>query len=412
MKNPRVAFVLAIVFLDVIGFGIVIPVMPRLVQDLGGGDPAHAARVLGVFGMTWALMQFFFSPVLGVLSDRFGRRPVLLISCAGLGLDYLLMAMAPSLGWLYLGRIINGITAATFSTASAYITDITPPEKRASAFGLIGAAFGLGFIVGPAIGGLLGDLSPRAPFWVTAVLGLLGACYGFFLLPESLPRERRSSFEWRRANPLGALKLLRSHHELFGLASVGFLFQLAHHVLPSVFVLYTSYRYGWSTGTTGFTLGLVGASNLIVQAFLVKPIVAALGERRTLFLSLAAATAGYSLAGLATTSLLFMLTVPVMAFMGLFTPASQGLMTRRVAGHEQGQLQGAIGSIVGLTGLVGPGMFSFTLAFFIDAEGIHQPGAPFLLAGLVAAIALPLAVRVTRAGADDRVGGPAARDPA
>src|SRR4051794_25973411 len=263
------AFIFVTILLDMVALGIIIPVLPGLVVGFMGGDAAGSAEVLGVFGTAWALMQFLVSPALGVLSDRFGRRPVILLSNFGLGLDYILMAVSPSLSWLFVGRLISGITAASIPAATAYIADVTPPENRAGAFGMLGAAFGLGFVVGPALGGLLGNLDPRLPFWVAAAFSLANAMYGLFVLPESLTREKRSPFSWRRANPVGSLKLLRSHPELFGLAGANFFTFLAHEVLPSTFVLYATYRYDWSERTVGFALATVGFCYALVQGTLV-----------------------------------------------------------------------------------------------------------------------------------------------
>src|SRR5579872_266355 len=278
-QNAAVAFILVTVIIDMLAFGMIIPVLPMLVQDFVGGSAARAAEIYGVFGTAWALMQFIFTPVQGSLSDHFGRRAVILISCTGLGLDFILMAVAPNLWWLLLGRIISGITAASFSTAGAYISDITPPEKRAQRFGLIGAAFGIGFVVGPALGGWLGAISPRLPFWASAVMALTNVCWGFFVLPESLPKERRVPFSWKSANPVGAIKLLSSKPLLKGLAGSYFLMNLAHVVLPSTTVLYMHYRYGWDTGAVGTVLAGVGVCAFVVQGFLVKPLVRLLHER-------------------------------------------------------------------------------------------------------------------------------------
>jgi DHA1 family tetracycline resistance protein-like MFS transporter len=396
-RNAALIFIFITVVVDVLALGIIIPVLPKLVEGFLGGDTARAAEIYGVFGTVWALMQFFFSPVLGSLSDRFGRRPVILISCFGLGLDYILMALAPTLWWLFLGRVISGITAASFPTAGAYIADVTPPEKRAASFGMIGAAWGLGFVMGPALGGMLGAVNPRAPFWAAAALTLLNAMYGLFVLPESLAPESRKAFAWSRANPVGSLVLMRSHPELLGLSSVNFIYLLAHQVLPSVFVLYASYRYGWNERTMGLTLAAVGVFNIIVQAGLVKPIVARFGERRALFTGLLFGAAGFAIFGLAPTGIGFLCALPVFALMGLFGPAAQGLMTRHVQPSEQGQLQGANSSLMGITGLIGPGLFTLIFANFISARRDWSlPGAPFLLAGLLLTIALFVAWRVTR----------------
>ncbi len=281
-RPAALAFIFALVVVDVIAMGVVIPVLPKLVESFEGGDTARAAAVYGVFGTAWALMQFFAMPILGAASDRFGRRPVILVSCLGLGLDYFLMALAPNLAWLFVGRVISGITAASISTAFAYIADVSPPEKRAAAFGMIGAGFGLGFTLGPALGGLLGGIDPRLPFWVAGVLALANAAYGYFVLPESLPKEKRSPFRWARANPVGSLKLLRSHRELYGIAAVLFLMQLSHVVFPAVTVLYMGYRYGWGEMTVGLVLAAVGVCSMIVQGGLIRPVVKRIGERHAL----------------------------------------------------------------------------------------------------------------------------------
>jgi DHA1 family tetracycline resistance protein-like MFS transporter len=409
-RRAALIFIFLTVMLDMLALGVIIPVLPKLVESFVGGDVATAATIVGVMGTVWALMQFFFSPVQGALSDRFGRRPVVLFSNFGLGLDYILMALAPNLAFLFAGRVISGITAASFSTAGAYIADVTPPEKRAAGFGLLGAAFGIGFILGPAVGGLLGDIDLRLPFWAAAGLSLANGLYGFLILPESLKPELRAKFSWRRANPIGALALLRNHRTLLGLSGVVFLYQLAHQALPSVFVLYAGYRYGWDQRVIGLTLAGVGVCSMIVQGGLVRPIVAAIGERAALLLGLVAGAAGFALYGLAATGPVFWIGVPVMALWGLASPAVQGLMTRRVAPDEQGRLQGAIGSIMGITGVIGPGLFTQTFAAFIGPErDWNLPGAAFVLAaGLLGAGAV-LGWTVTRG--QDRVLAPASDAP-
>ena len=282
-RAPRRAafvFVFVTVVLDMLAIGIIIPVLPKLVVDFVGGDAAEGARVYGLFGTAWALMQFAFSPIQGALSDRFGRRPIILISNVGLGLDYVVMALAPSLYWLFLGRVTSGITAASISTSYAYVADVTPPGERAARFGLLGAGFGIGFVLGPALGGLTGAIDPRLPFWIAAGLSLVNALYGFFVLPESLPPERRAPFAWRRANPVGALALLRSQAPLTGLASVNFLGNLAHAALPSVGVLYMMYRYGWTERTVGLTMAGVGVAAIVVQGGVIGPAVKQFAVRR------------------------------------------------------------------------------------------------------------------------------------
>jgi DHA1 family tetracycline resistance protein-like MFS transporter len=397
-RRAALIFILLTVTFDTLALGIIIPVFPRLVIDFVGGDIRYAATMVGIMGTIFAVMQFFFSPVQGALSDRFGRRPVVLASNFGLGLDYVLMALAPNLSWLFVGRVISGITAASFSTAGAYIADVTPPEKRAAGFGMIGAAFGVGFVLGPAIGGLLGHDDPRLPFWVAAGLSLANGLYGLLILPESLPRDRRTPFSWKRANPVGSLNLLRRQPTLLGLAAISFLYYLAHQSLPSVFVLYADYRYHWDQRMMGLTLAGVGVCSMIVQGGLVRPIVAKLGERRTLILGLLAGAIGFAVYGIAPTGELFWLGLPVMAFWGLASPAAQGIMTRKVAPTEQGRLQGAIGSIMGITGILGPGLFTQTFATFIGpAADLRLPGAPFLLAAVLLALAALIGWRVAEA---------------
>jgi MFS transporter, DHA1 family, tetracycline resistance protein len=395
-RRAALAFIFVTVLIDMLAFGMIIPVLPTLVQDFMGGDAARAAQMYGVFGTAWALMQFIFSPVQGSLSDHFGRRTVILISCTGLGLDFILMALAPNLWWLLVGRVISGITAASFSTAGAYISDVTPPEKRAASFGLIGVAFGVGFVLGPAIGGILGDISPRLPFWASAFMALANVCWGLFVLPESLPKEKRVPFAWRNANPLGALKLLRSHPMLTGVAGSYFLINLAHVVLPSTTVLYMHYRFGWNTRAVGIMLAGVGISSLIVQGLLVKPAVKWLKERRAMALGLTFGAVGFVIYGLAPTGPIFWIGVPVMALWGIATPSLQTIMTRLVDPTEQGRLQGALASLVGLASLIGPTIFTATFASFITKHAdLGLPGAPFLLAALLIVVAAVLAWRAT-----------------
>ena len=393
-------FIFITVALDMLALGVIIPVLPKLVVQLSGGDAATGARMFGVFGTAWALMQLVFSPVLGALSDRFGRRPVILLSNVGLGLDYVLMALAPTVGWLLVGRVISGITAASFSTAGAYIADVTPPDKRAARFGMLGAAFGLGFVLGPAIGGLLGHVDPRLPFWCAAGLSLLNATYGLFVLPESLPKARRAKLSWAKANPVGSLVLLRSHPELFGLASIAFLSGIAHEVLPSTFVLYADYRFQWDERTVGLILAAVGVCSALVQGGLVGAATRKLGEWRALRFGLLCGFLGFVIYGLAPTTWLFLVGLPVSALWGFAGPNAQGLMTRRVSASEQGQLQGAISSLRGIAGLIGPFLFTQTFAAVVGpAHPIAWSGVPFVLAALLLCAALATAWAIAPARA-------------
>jgi len=397
------AFIFITILLDMLALGIVIPVLPSLVLGFVGGDAPRSAEVLGVFGTAWALMQLLVSPTLGALSDRFGRRPVILISNTGLGLDYILMALAPSLSWLFVGRVISGITSASVSTAFAYVADVTPPDQRGARFGFLGVAFGAGFVLGPALGGLTGAIDPRLPFWIAAGLSLANALYGWLILPESLPATSRMTFSWRRANPLGALKLLGAHHELFGLASVEFLGLLAHAVLPSITVLYMLYRYGFDERTVGFVMAAVGVCAMVVQGALIGPTIRRFGERTSLIIGLAFGAAGFAVYGLAWTGALFMIGVPLMALWGFANPSALALMSRHVGADEQGQLQGANASIQGIANLLGPGLFTLVFAFAIRPDrAVQLPGAPFALASALLIAAMGIAWRVTRAASSSR----------
>jgi DHA1 family tetracycline resistance protein-like MFS transporter len=419
-RAAALAFIFVTVVLDVVAFGITIPVLPRLLEELSAGDTARAAEIYGVFGTAWAAMQLVFAPILGMLSDRFGRRKVLLISCFGLGVDYIFMALAPTVGWLFVGRLISGVTAASFATAAAYVADVTPAEKRAAAFGMVGAGWGLGFVLGPALGGLLGAHDLRLPFWVAAALALANAAYGLFVLPESLPVERRRPLEWRRANPIGALAVLGAHASLYALAVVYFLYALAHHVLPAVFVLYSSNRYGWSERTVGLTLALVGICSVTVQGGLVRPFVRRFGERVGLLTGLSCGALGFTGFALAPSGAWFWAVTPVFALMGLFGPSIQGLMSRRIGPSEQGRLQGVNGSMMGLSGLIGPGLFTQTFAWALrEGNGPALSGAPFGLASVFMVVGIAIAAHATRRALDgggsstgptdavDPAGGPA-----
>ncbi len=419
MKPPRQAaiwFILISVLLDVLSFGVLIPVIPSLIKEftqrddwlasqlaglLGsrftGSNESLASTCVGMFGFTWALMHFFCAPILGALSDVYGRRRVLLISCFGLGLDYILMGCSQNLTWLFIGRIISGITASGFATAGAYIADVTPPEKRAAAFGMFGAAFGIGFVIGPALGGILGQHDLRWPFWVAATLTLLNALYGYFVLPESLALEHRKPFSWGRANPIGSLRLLRSQSGLLGLAAVYFLYQLAHQVLNNVFVLYTEYRYDWTPEHVGIALGIVGTLNFVVQGGLVRPAVKRFGERVLLFTGLTCGMVGFSLYGLADESWKFWAATPVFSLMAFFTPAIQGLMSRRLGPSVQGQLQGANGSIMGIAGMIGPLLFPSIYAYSVNPNTpLNFPGTPFLVAAGCLLVAIVIAMITLR----------------
>jgi DHA1 family tetracycline resistance protein-like MFS transporter len=390
-------FVFITVVLDMLALGIVAPVLPRLVTSLQGNDYGDAATMIGLFGFGWAAMQFIFSPVMGLLSDRFGRRPVIVISNLGLGLDYIVMALAPTVGWLFVGRLISGVTAATFATAGAYIADVTPPEQRAAKFGMLGAAFGLGFILGPALGGFLGQIDLRLPFYVAAGCGVLNALYGYFVLPESLPPNRRVRFDWRRANPIGSLRLLQSHPLLIWLASAAFLQRIAHDALPHLLVLYTDYRYGWSVATVGTVLAAIGIGSMIVSAGLTGPLVKRFGERKMMIFGMIVGSLGLFTYGAAGSGAVFLIGLPLIALWGLANPTMNAMMSARVSPSEQGQLQGALSSLSGVAGMVGPILVTQAFATGVAGFGGRPlPGLPYFVASGLVVLALFLAMRTNR----------------
>ncbi|MHA3842282.1 TCR/Tet family MFS transporter [Sphingomonas aestuarii] len=376
--RPAIAFVLVTAALDVMAMGLVIPVLPILIEEFAG-SASTAGWWNGVMVALWALMQFVFSPIIGSLSDRFGRRPVILISIFGLAVDWVLMALAPNLWWLAVGRIIGGITSSSFTAVYAYLADIIPPEGRARAYGLVGAAFSAGFIAGPALGGVLGEWGPRTPFWVAAGLSGIAFLYGLFVLPESLPEERRMAFAWRRANPLGAFRLLRRHAELTGLAWVYFMLYFAHHVFSAVFVLYAAHRYGFGPLETGLLLAFAGLLEMLVQIFLVGRVSARLGDRRTMVVGLVLGAFGILGMGIAPTGWLFIAALVPNALWSLALPTIQSLMTRLVSEREQGQLQGANNSVASVAGVISPLFFGAVYGVSVVA----MPGLVFVIAAVV-----------------------------
>lgn len=395
-RRAAIAFILVTALLDVMAMGIVIPVLPPLIEQFTGST-ARAGVINGLFVALWALMQFLCSPVIGSLSDRYGRRPVILLSTLGLSADYVLMALAPDLWWLAAGRILAGVTSASFTTVYAYMADITAPDARARGYGLIGAAFSAGFVAGPLLGGILGEISPRAPFWAAAALSGVALLYGLFVLPESLARDKRMAFSWRRANPFGALMLLRSHRDLTRLSVVNFLLYFAHHLFAAVFVLYAGHRFGWSAFQVGTLLALVGALDMIVQGVLVGPVVKRLGDRRTMILGLAAGAVGIACMGLAPTGWLFTLAMLPNALWGLAMPTIQSLMTRRVSESEQGQLQGANMSVGSIAGVISPLFFGAVYSMSVgENPAFPHPGTAFLIAAAILAGAAIISLRAAR----------------
>lgn len=385
------AFVLVTVLLDTMGFGVIIPVTPELIMELTGEGLSRAAVYGGWLGFVFAALQFLFAPILGNLSDRFGRRPVLLYAVASLGVDYILMGLAPTIAWLFVGRAISGIAGASFTPAHAYIADVSPPEKRAQSFGLMGAAFGAGFVLGPALGGLLGELGPRAPFFVAAALSLINFVYGYFVLPETLAVEKRRPFEWRRANPVGTLMQIRKYPLVLGLLAALFLWQIAHQVMPSVWSFYTMYKFGWTEAVVGGSLAFVGVVMVLGQSTLPRLVIPRLGERRTAILGLAVGATGYAGYAFASQGWMMFAWLATWLLAALVMPSTQALMSHRIPADGQGELQGAVAGLHSLSSIVAPPLMTQMFRRF-TAEGasIQFPGAPFLLSSGLAIGALVL----------------------
>jgi DHA1 family tetracycline resistance protein-like MFS transporter len=387
-RRGAIIFIFITVALDMIALGIIGPVFVPLVERLTGGDVGHATLYLGISGTLFALMQFLWSPFLGMLSDRFGRKPVIVLSNIGTAVDYGIMALAPNLGWLLAGRIFAGVTTANIVAASAYISDVTPPEKRAGAFGMIGAAFGLGFIIGPAIGGLLGGFGDRVPFWVAAGFSVANGIYGAFVVPESLPASlRTTTFNWLKANPIGALKTLRAHPELQRLSIVTFLSNIAGLAMPAVWVLYVTERYHWNSASIGFSLVALGVTSVASQALVIGRFVKRFGERAALFSGVAFGALGTLFFAFAVNGWIFIAGIVPLCLWGLTPAAAQAMMSRRAGPSEQGELQGALGSLRGLGSLIGPALF--TGAFGLGIAMTPQfAGLPWIVSGVLLVVSI------------------------
>ena len=394
-RNAAFGFIFVSAVTSAMSIGIMVPILPNLLRQFTGGDTASAAEWNVVFATCGGAMSFLAGPILGMMADRWGRRPVLLVCLGGLGLDFLFMAFAPSLAWLLVGRLISGATSGVFSTANAYVADVTTPEKRAQAFGWMGAAFNVGFLAGPALGGMLGSINLRLPFMAAAALTLANALYGLLVLPESLPPERRvARFAPAKANPLGSLRLLRSKVGLPGLAGIYFLNQLAQMVWPSIFVLYIGYRYGWSPATVGFVMMAGGVMGIAVQSFLVRPVIRRFGEQGAMVAGAFASLVAFCWYGLAPNGLAYLACMPISCLAGLMNPGLQGLMTRLVGVDEQGQLQGANQSMAGLSSVIGPSLFGLTFAWAVRHPTAGLPGLPMLIAAVITAGCVVLGLRL------------------
>ena len=393
-SNAALGFIFVTVLVDVIGLGIIIPIVPQLIENLTGLGINEASKYGGFLVFAFALMQFIFSPILGALSDQFGRRPILLLSLFGLGLDYILHAFAPTIAWLFAGRIIAGIMGASFTTATAYIADISTPEKRSQNFGLIGAAFGLGFIIGPIIGGVASKWGTNVPFLIAAGLTLLNVIYGYFILPESLSLENRRAFNWKRANPIGSLKHLKKYPVVSGLIVSLLLLFIASHAVQSNWTYYTMYKFHWTTEIVGYSLAVVGLLIAFVQGFLIRKVIPKYGENKTIYAGMAFYILGLLLFGLAPTGwMMFLFLVPY-CLGGIAGPALQGIISKQVPDNEQGELQGALTSLMSLTAIIGPLVMNNLFAYATNKNSLfYLPGASFYLGAILMIIAAFLAYR-------------------
>ena len=383
-RPAAMGFIFITLLIDVTGLGIIIPVLPTLIRELIHGDLSMASKYAGWLTFAYAIMQFLCAPLIGNLSDKFGRRPVLLGSLLGFGIDYIFLAFAPTIAWLFVGRLIAGITGASFSTATAYIADISPPEKRAQNFGMVGAAFGLGFIIGPVMGGLLGQFGSRVPFFVAAGLSLLNATYGYFILPESLSKENRREFSWKRANPLGSLLQLKKYPAILGLISCITLLYIASHAVQSAWSYYNMWKFGWNEAWVGYSLGFVGLMVALVQGGLIRIVIPKIGQEKSIYAGLLLYSFGMILFAFATKGwMMFAFMVPY-ALGGISGPALQGMMSNKVPANEQGELQGALASLMSATSIVGPLLMTYLFAFFTSKNAPFLfPGAPFIVGSVM-----------------------------
>ena len=386
-----IIFLVMTVVIDAMGIGLIMPVMPELIQDVQGGTLASAALWGGILTTAFAVMQFLFSPFIGALSDRYGRRPVLLVSLLVMAGDYVVMALAGSIWLLLVGRIVGGITAATHSTAMAYMADVSAPHEKAARFGLIGAGFGIGFVFGPVLGGMLAEYGTRAPFWAAGALAFANAMFGAFVLRETVTKRKRRRFEWRRANPLGALRSISSFQGLTPLLTVYFFFQVAHYVYPAVWAYFVTERFDWSPRMIGLSLGVYGVFFALVQGLLVKPSIAWLGERRAVIVGLCVDIISLIFLGFISNGTVLLALIPIFAFGAISTPALQGMMSRNVADNAQGELQGVSGSLSSLSMVISPLLMTGIFAYFTAANApVYLPGAPFLAAALIMLVSLVL----------------------
>ena len=394
-RTPALVFIFITMLIDVIGFGLIIPVLPRLLEELTGGGLSTAARWGGILMFTYAAMQFLFSPIIGGLSDRYGRRPVILASLFAFSIDFVIQGFAPSLWWFFVGRVLAGITGASFTSGMAYIADVSPPEKRAQNFGLVGAAFGMGFIIGPLLGGVVSYYyGVRAPFFAAAGLAMLNWLYGYFILPESLAPENRRPFDWKRANPIGSLLSLRRYPIILSLVASLICIYVAGHANQSTWTYITMMKFNWDERWVGYSLAFVGLMTGIVQGGLTRILIPKLGQRNSVFIGLGLYAVGFLLFAFATQGwMMFAFMIPF-SLGGIAGPSLQGIISGQVPDNEQGELQGALTSLISLTSIIGPLLMTYLFAYFTaPASSVQFPGAPFLMGAVLSLVSMLLAMR-------------------
>ncbi len=393
-RPAALSFIFITLLIDVIGLAIIIPVFPKLIEGLIHGSVSDASRISGLLLVAYAVMQFLCAPLVGNLSDKYGRRPVLLFSLLGFGVDYLFLAFAPTIGWLFIGRIIAGITGASFTTASAYIADVSSPEKRAQNFGMIGVAFGLGFILGPVIGGILGKMDTHYPFYAAAALAFINAIYGFFILPESLSKENRRPLDWKRCNPLGTLLQLKKYPSVINLSVCLFIVYFASHAVQSVWTFYTMQKFKWNEDLVGYSLGFIGLMIALVQGGLIRIAIPKLGQEKSIWIGLTLYAIGMVFFGLANQGwMMFAYMIPY-AMGGIAGPALQGIMTNQVPANEQGELQGGLTSLMSLSSIFGPWFMTYIFYYFTNAKApVYLPGAPYFVGAALMLLSAFLAMR-------------------
>ncbi len=396
-KKSSLGFIFVTILIDCIGFGVIIPVVPNLIRELSGQTIANSSEIGGLLLVAYAVAQFLFAPIVGGLSDKFGRRPILLISLFGLGIDYIFLSFAPSLAWLFVGRIIAGITGASFTTAMAYIADISTPEKKAQNFGMVGVAFGIGFIIGPMIGGLFSNMGIRVPFMISAGLALVNWLYGYFILPESLSKENRRAFSWKRANPIGSLVSVSKYPAIIGLVSALLLLYISSHSVQSNWGFYTIEKFNWNSEMIGYSLALVGLAVAVVQGGLIRIVIPKIGSKNAIMLGLSLYVIGFTCFAFAPNGLIMMIFILPYCLAGIGNPAMQTIISNQVPSNAQGEIQGIVTSMQSLGAIIGPFLMAYIFAYFINKNNeTYFPGAPFILSAFLTLIALFIAIRSLR----------------